>query len=111
MEFKGAYLQAMRDQAPKMFMDLRRSGKLDQFVQEKSMQAHQMLDEILRSQTRDKNSPPTMQQEREAEEQVRALMIEFPPPEVSETPEPPDDLPKGPMQMSRAKTMSSSRAP
>jgi hypothetical protein len=45
--FKGTYLLAMREQAPKMFMELRRSGKLDQHLQEKSTEAHQMLRELL----------------------------------------------------------------
>jgi hypothetical protein len=34
MDFQFPYLLAMRERAPKMFMELRRSGKLAPFFQE-----------------------------------------------------------------------------
>lgn len=77
MEFKGLYLFGMRDQAPKMFMELRRSGKLDQFLQEKTTEAHKMLDEILARSEKDEDGEPTMRARREAEEIVRATLIAF----------------------------------
>ena len=58
MEFKGTYLLAMREQAPKMFMELRRSGKLDQHLQEKSTEAHQMLRELLAQKPRTARGDP-----------------------------------------------------
>lgn len=71
MEFKGPYLFAMREQDPKMFMELRRSGKMDEHLQEKTEEAYKMLDDLTA-----KGTP-----RREAEEIVRATLIEFPTPE------------------------------
>ena len=74
MEFKEPYLLAMRESAPEMFMQLRKSGQLEQHLQEKSVQAHQLLRELL------SHSPnPSLPERREAEEQVRATLIDFPP--------------------------------
>jgi hypothetical protein len=36
VEFKEPYLLAMREQNPEMFMQLRRSGQLDQHLRERS---------------------------------------------------------------------------
>jgi hypothetical protein len=119
MDFKVPYLLAMREQAPKMFMELRRSGRLEQFLQQKSHEAHQLLREILAK--HQQNEPPSLQQKREAEEQVFGLMIEFLPEQKPEFPEPPEDLPGHPGEqgrlpneyrtlMSRVATTASSRA-
>ena len=43
MEFKGPYLMAMRERAPAMFNDLRRSGDLDAHVQKRAVQAQQAV--------------------------------------------------------------------
>lgn len=93
MEFKIPYVMAMREQAPKMFMEMRRAGTLEQHLQDKSNQAHALLAEMLANAPKGPHGQPTMQAEREAEEIVRATLIEFPPPEKTDRPEPPDDLP------------------
>lgn len=100
MDFKTPYLLAMRDQAPKMFMELRRSGQLEMALQEKSREAHQLLDLLLEKRP-NQNEPPSLQQEREAEEQVFSQLIEFPPEVRPEFPEPPEDLPSHPGQQGR----------
>ena len=80
MEFKLPYLLAMREQAPKMFNQLRRTGALDAHVAEKGAEARRMYDEM----AKDKPKLPNGLVEgasarREIEEQVFAALIEFPP--------------------------------
>ena len=92
MDFKTPYLMAMRERAPKMFMELRRSGRLDDFLQARNQEASQLKRQLLA-----KYKHPSLQEEREAEEQVMSVMLEFPP--MQENPpslEPPDDLPTHP---------------
>jgi hypothetical protein len=96
VEFETPYLMAMRQQTPRMFMELRRSGKLDQHLQEKSVEAHSLLRELLANKPRDSHGWPAPADEREAEEIVRAQLLEFPPEGKPERPEPPDDLPHVP---------------
>jgi hypothetical protein len=110
VEFKGPYLFAMREQDPKMFMELRRSGKLDAHLQEKSEEAHRLLEELLASKPKNKWGNYSPADEREAEELVRSQLIEFPTPEKDQRPEPPDDLPTDRTQASRDRTSASSRA-
>ncbi len=69
--FRTPYLQAMRESAPRMFNELRRSGQMDQHVEQKVREAHELLVELM-----GKNSDP--QSRRTAEEQVIAQMTEFP---------------------------------
>jgi hypothetical protein len=103
VEFKVPYVLAMREHAPKMFMELRRLGKLDQFVQEKSAEAHSLLRELLARRPRDSYGHHSPADEREAEEIVRAHLIEFPQEKKPDRLEPPDDLPhQGRMPVSRA---------
>lgn len=83
MEFKLPYVLAMREQAPKMFMEMRWAGTLDQHLQEKSLEAHKMLAETLAHAPKDQYGNPTMQAEREAEEMIFATLIEFPTPEMT----------------------------
>lgn len=90
MDFKGPYLQTMRVKDPGLFMELRRSNRLDQFVQQKSMEAHQMLQDLLQAKGSDLAS------RREAEEEVMAVFLDFPVPEKDQRPEPPDDLKRHP---------------
>lgn len=71
MEFKGPYLMAMRDQAPKMFRELRRTGALDAHVQKKAVEAQRLFEEIA-------GPNPTLPKRREAEDLVRGTLIEFP---------------------------------
>ena len=93
MDFQYPYLLAMREQAPKMFMELRRSGKMNQFLQDKGEEANRLLAELLANKPKDKYGLYSLVDEREAEEIVGAQLIEFPVPEKDQNPEPPDDLP------------------
>ncbi|MBX3496644.1 MAG: hypothetical protein KF769_10415 [Parvibaculum sp.] len=71
MEFRLPYLLAMRERAPQMFNQLRRSGQMDAHLEQKVQEAARMLKEML-------PENPTLAAEREAEEVVRATLIEFP---------------------------------
>lgn len=88
MEFKSPYLFAMREQAPKMFNRLRRTGAMDAHLQEKSTEAHRMLEELTADAPKHPNGLTKEPWLREAEEQVFATLIEFP----SDNPEPSDPL-------------------
>lgn len=84
MNFTEPYRLAMREQDPKMFMELRRAGRLDQHLREKSEEAQAMFNNLL------KNDPnPGLRERREAEEIVRATLIDFPEPQAG--PEPGDE--------------------
>ena len=107
MDFKGPYLQAMRVADPGLFNALRRSGQLDDYVQQKTVEAYQYLEEMLAHEPKGPTGLPLDQQaSRLAEERVMAQMLDFPQPVSAQTPEPPDDLPP---QTSRVKTSSSLR--
>ena len=108
MDFKGPYLQAMAQQAPRLMRELHRTGKLDAYVQDRSLEAHQYLEQALASEPKGPSGLPLDQQAaRLAQERVMGQMLEFPVPEKDQTPEPPDDLPT---PSSRAKTSSSAMA-
>jgi hypothetical protein len=80
----------MRDQAPRMFQELRRHGRLEQHLKQKNQEAYELLRQILKG-----NENPTLAEKREAEEVVRSILIDFPPEylkEPREHLEPPDDL-------------------
>jgi hypothetical protein len=80
MEFKLPYLLAMREQAPKMFNELRRSGQMDAHLQAKTEEAYRMLDELMEGIPRSKDGCVLdLARQREAEEIVRATLIEFTP--------------------------------
>ena len=80
MEFKIAYLQAMREQAPRMFNELRRSGAMDAYLKAKTKEAYRMRDELLEGVPKLPNGVPSNPQDsHRAEEQVFAALIEFPP--------------------------------
>lgn len=72
MEFRHPYMVAMQDQNPKLYRRLRDSGELDRFVNLKAQEASRLYKAIM------EHKPKTTQGEREAEEQVRSLMFEFP---------------------------------
>ena len=80
MEIKEAYLTAMREQAPEMFNELRKTGALDRHLQMKAAEAAQMLKQLTE---RLPKLPSGVVRDpaarRAAEEQVRAALIEFPP--------------------------------
>ena len=89
MEFKEPYLLAMREQAPRMFQELRRHGRLDQHVQQKSREAHAMLRDLMKE-----HKAPGPAERHQAEEIVLATLIEFPAEQKpQDNLEPPDDLP------------------
>jgi len=92
MEFKGPYLFAMREQAPKMFMELRRSGELDKHLQQKAEEASRMLHELLSNKPQNQWGNYDLADQREAEEIVRATLIEFPEAEHGRNREPLLDL-------------------
>ena len=110
MEFKGPYLFAMREQDPQMFMELRRSGKLEEFLQQKGHEALSLKGQFLANAPKDAQGRYSPAAEREAEERVRAQLIEFPIPEKDQRPEPPDDLPIVRMRASREPISASNRA-
>lgn len=91
MEFKTPYLLAMRDQAPQMFAELQRSNQLDHHLQEKSLEAHSLLKLVLGN-----DHHPSLAKERQAEEIVRATLIEFSKEGKEPSLEPPEDLPGHP---------------
>ena len=92
MDFKAPYVMAMSEQAPKMFMRLRRTGALDKHLQDKSIEAHRMYDELTVNAPKLASGQPAMPYHQIAERQVMETLIEFPPDE-DET-EPTDPLGK-----------------
>ena len=112
MEFKVPYLLAMREKAPKMFRDLVKTGKMDQHLEQKTTEAYDLLDQILGQRPKDAHGEVGLADRREAEEVVRATMLDFPQtkPDLMETPEPPDDLPS-PRQSIRSRAPTSSSSP
>ncbi len=91
MEFSEPYLLAMRDQAPKMFNQLRRTGAMNAHLKAKSAEARQMYDQLAKDKPKLPNglvrSASDLQQ---IEEQVFAALIEFPPDETSPANRPPE---------------------
>ena len=83
MDFKIPYQIAMREQAPKLFNHLRRSGGLEAHVHQKSVEAHQMLDELTANAPKLPNGLPKEPYLSRAESLVFETLIEFP----SENPE------------------------
>ncbi len=80
MEFKLPYLLAMREQAPKMFSRLRRTGALDAFAAKKAVEARRMYDELAKAKPKLPNGLVESASDRQQiEEQVFAALIEFPP--------------------------------
>ncbi len=88
MEFKLPYLLAMREQAPKMFNQLRRTGALDAHVAQKSKEAHELFDYLTADAPKLDNGLPENPYRNRAEREVFETLIEFP----SEKPEPNDPL-------------------
>ena len=91
MEFSLTYQLAMREQAPKMFNRLRRTGALSAHLKAKSAEARQMYDQLAKDKPKLPNglvkSPSDLQQ---IEEQVFAALIEFPPEEMKPGSGPPE---------------------
>ena len=94
MDFKSPYLHAMREKAPRQFNQLVRSGRMDEHLQAKSKEAHQLLEQILAGEKKEPNgvvSNPAAQHR--AEEEVLAQMLQWEEEKKPERAEPPDDLP------------------
>ena len=80
MEFKAPYLQAMIQQVPAMFKRLRQTGALDAHLDQKAAEAKRLLDQMLEGEPRHPSGAVKNVVKRlAAEEQVRAMLIEFPP--------------------------------
>lgn len=88
MLFKGPYVRAMREQAPKMFNRLRRTGALDAHLQQKSEEAHRMFAELTADAPKLPSGYPRNPHATQAEQIVLETLIEFPPEGQSE----PNDL-------------------
>ncbi len=84
MEFKLPYLLAMREQAPKMFNRLRRTGAMDAHLQEKSTEAHRMFEELTADAPKLPGGYPKSPYASRAERTVLETLIEFPPDESKE---------------------------
>lgn len=94
MDFKSRYVQELRDKDPALFRELVRSHQIDQFLQQKSAEAHALLEQLLAPEPKGPDGlPKDPQALRLAEERVFAQMTEFEVPENRQNPEPPDDLP------------------
>lgn len=78
MEFRFQFLTAMREQNPKLFRRLSRSGELDRFVEMKSGEAAKLFQELTKHAPKEPGGYPQQPWAREAEEHVKALLFEFP---------------------------------
>lgn len=85
MEFKTAYIQAMREADPREFNRLVRSGQIEAHLQAKSMEAHRLLEQLLADVPRAENGAPLdVQAVHEAERYVIETMTEFPSQPITE---------------------------
>lgn len=79
MEFKTAFLEAMRQNSPREFNRLARTGELEALLQAKMEEAYRMLDELLVDVPRAENGAPRdVQAVHEAERLVLETLIESP---------------------------------
>jgi hypothetical protein len=78
MEFRLSYLQAMRQQAPKLFNQLNREGKLQAYLDEKAAEASRLFHELTANAPKETGGYPKNPEAREAIEQVMAVMLDFP---------------------------------
>ncbi len=91
MEFSLPYQLAMREQAPKMFNRLRRTGALSAHLKAKSAEAHLMYDELAKGKPRlPSGLVEGASNRQQIEELVFAALIEFPPDETSPANRPPE---------------------
>jgi hypothetical protein len=75
MEFKVPYLTAMREQAPRMFNQLQKSGRLEAHLNQKAAEAKRMFDDLTRSAPK----PLSDQMHSETSRLVMETLIEFQP--------------------------------
>jgi len=78
MEFKVPYVLAMRERAPKMFNRLRRTGAMDAHLQQKSLEAHRMFEELTADAPKLPSGYPRNLHALRAEQIVFETLIEFP---------------------------------
>lgn len=80
MQFKSTYLLAMRQQAPKMYRELLRSGEMEEFLDLMNAEAHKMYHQLTEHEPKLPNgvvaSPSA---NRDAERAILNALIEFPP--------------------------------
>lgn len=80
LNFRLVYLRAMREQAPAMFNELRRTGTMNAFLEEKVAEAAAMFRELTSgSEALPSGALDNRLLEREATELVMHAMLEFPP--------------------------------
>ena len=80
MNFKETYLRAMREQAPTLFNELRRSGAMDSHLHRKTQEAYALYRQLTEGAEKTAEGIVADPQIRHsAEEQVMATLIEFPP--------------------------------
>lgn len=78
MEFKGPYLQKMSENAPRLLKSLRLGGGLNEHLQAKSQEAHDLLGQLLANEPKYPNGlPKNLQALHQAEEIVRSQLTEF----------------------------------
>lgn len=82
LNFRTAYLMAMREQAPKMFNELRRAGAMDAHLDDKAEEARQLYVRLTDGLPTLERAPYILTNpadEAIAREQVYATLITFPP--------------------------------
>jgi hypothetical protein len=77
MDFRAQYLRAMHDQAPNLFKRLSKSGELEKQAALKASEAERMFRDLTKDAPKDNNGRTTLQASREAEELVRAELLDF----------------------------------
>ena len=79
MQFKGIYLNAMREKAPAMFNELRRSGKIAAHAREKEREFGRLVNEALTNEPKGQSGLVLNRNaQRQVEEVVAAQLLEFP---------------------------------
>lgn len=92
MDFKVPYVEWLANNDPKAFNQICRSGMLQAHLQQKSVEAHRLLRELLANEPKDSTGlVKNPAAEINAENQVFALMCEG---SSQAGPEPPHDLPQ-----------------
>ena len=88
MEFKAPYLQAMREQAPRLFNELRKTGALNQHLSRKSAEAHRLFKDLTAGVPKLPSGLPEQPHRSRAEQLVLETLIEFPPETVQQKSDP-----------------------
>ena len=110
MQFRIPFVLAMSEQDPGLMRELQRSNQLDKFVDQKCQEAMLLYHQLTANGPKDKYGKPTMQADQEAQEIVRATLIEFPKKPDPSMLEPPNDLPpSAQMPTSKASISGSAR--